>query len=174
MRRKHPAKEDLQYYSLSLGGYSYREIAGIFGVSVRTAWKGVQRARKAEAERAEAEQALADKVAAALVKEAEADPKKREPAWTRDRVPLFPLDSFTKESGCPHRGPLPVGSKFVCMVCHQSGMDHHPALRRDARADPKPEPAPTTVPILPEKKKDGGRKSEQWAPYAKNRGQSAA
>lgn len=58
-------------------------------------------------------------------------------------VPLFPIGSFTPRSECPHRGPIREGSVFCCMVCSKSGMDGHPALRRDPRTDPKPDPKPT-------------------------------
>src|SRR5262245_48791153 len=46
--------------------------------------------------------------------------------------PLFPVDSFTKRSKCPHHGPIPPGSSFVCMVCHQSAYDWHPDIKRPA------------------------------------------
>jgi hypothetical protein len=54
-------------------------------------------------------------------------------------VPLFPIEAFTPNSACPHHGPIRSGSAFCCMVCEQSGMDDHPALKRDPRTDPRPE-----------------------------------
>ncbi|WP_165251153.1 hypothetical protein [Paludisphaera soli] len=38
-------------------------------------------------------------------------------------------------------GPVPAGSVFICMVCHQGGKDGHPALPRDVRPLP-PDPEP--------------------------------
>ena len=55
-------------------------------------------------------------------------------------IPLFPASSFVPGSECGHRGPLPAGSPFVCMVCHESGHDDHPGLVRDPASDPPPEP----------------------------------
>jgi len=99
----------------------------------------------------------------------------RDPAWVRDMVPLFPIEALSYEgSRCPHRGPIRRDSVFVCMICHQSGMDHRPALKIDPARAPKPEPEPTTAPLLAPGKHDGSRKSEQWAPYAKGKGRSSA
>lgn len=56
-------------------------------------------------------------------------------------VSLFPVGSLTPQSSCPHRGPIPRGSRLVCMVCGQSGMDDYPGLRRDPQTDPLPEPS---------------------------------
>ena len=61
-------------------------------------------------------------------------------------VPLFPVTSYTPGSACPHHGPIGPGSRLCCMVCHQSGLDGHPALARDARSDPKPDPKPQPPP----------------------------
>jgi hypothetical protein len=56
--------------------------------------------------------------------------------------PKFPA-LFTPTSECPHDGPLPRGSKDVCMVCHKvgHGRRRHPdgrqaAARRPAEAAP--------------------------------------
>ncbi len=54
-------------------------------------------------------------------------------------VPLFPIGAFTPRSSCPHHGPIRSGSVFCCMVCSQSGLDDHPALKRDPITDPHPE-----------------------------------
>lgn len=169
MRRKHPDKEDLQYYSLSLGGYSYREIAAIFGVSVRTAWKGVQRARKAEADRAEAERALADAVAVALTTEATRKKEPREPSWTRDAVVNFGCRPYTPDTPCAHDGPYPAGSDQYCPNCHQSGRDGDPALRIDPAFAPKPEPkpAPRAVPLTRESKKQRRKRERREAAKAR-------
>jgi hypothetical protein len=56
--------------------------------------------------------------------------------------PIFPITSFTPLSACPHHGPIAKGSSLTCMVCGQSGMDGHPALRRDPRTEPKPDRNP--------------------------------
>jgi hypothetical protein len=60
-------------------------------------------------------------------------------------VPLFPIGAYTPQSGCGHRRPIEPGSSLCCMVCHTSGMDRHPALRRDPRTDPAPEPKPKAM-----------------------------
>jgi len=44
-------------------------------------------------------------------------------------IPLFPATSFVPGSPCPHHGPIPPGSDFVCMRCHQSGRDGHPIFQ---------------------------------------------
>lgn len=46
--------------------------------------------------------------------------------------PLFPVGPFTPESACPHRRPIPLGSRLCCMVCDQSGLDGHPHLKKTA------------------------------------------
>jgi hypothetical protein len=61
-------------------------------------------------------------------------------------VPLFPIGAYTPQSTCGHRRPIEAGSALCCMVCHQSGMDRHPALRRDPRSEPAPEPKPKPAP----------------------------
>ncbi len=54
-------------------------------------------------------------------------------------VPLFPVGAFTPQSTCPHHGPIRAGSSFCCMVCSRSGVDDHPALKRDSRTEPGPD-----------------------------------
>jgi hypothetical protein len=61
-------------------------------------------------------------------------------------VPLFPIGPYTPQSQCAHLRPIEPGSSLCCMVCHKSGMDRHPALRRDPRAEPAAEPKPRPVP----------------------------
>ncbi len=62
-------------------------------------------------------------------------------------IPLFPVGPFTPQSACGHYRPIEPGSAFCCVVCHSSGIDDHPALKRDPLTDPKPEPV--AVPIAP-------------------------
>jgi len=57
-------------------------------------------------------------------------------------IPLFPIGPYTPQSFCAHRQPIRLGSNLCCMVCHRSGMDHHPALQRDKATEPAPEPVP--------------------------------
>ncbi len=58
-------------------------------------------------------------------------------------VPLFPVLGFTPLDSCPHFGRIRRGSVFVCMVCHQSGMDHLDLpgwIDGEAKADETPPP----------------------------------
>ncbi len=71
-------------------------------------------------------------------------------------LPLFPIGSFTPQSTCPHREPIGRGSSLCCMVCHASGMDDHPGLRRDPDIDPSPEPEPAPAPGASELKASCG------------------
>lgn len=42
---------------------------------------------------------------------------------------------------------IPRGSLCTCAVCHKSGVDHLPIMKRDPATDPKPEPkVPATAP----------------------------
>jgi hypothetical protein len=65
-------------------------------------------------------------------------------------VPLFPIGPFTPQSVCPHRGEIRPGSALCCMVCLRSGMDNHPALKRDPRDEPRPDVkrAKRTLPVI--------------------------
>ena len=65
--------------------------------------------------------------------------------------PLFPVTTYDPRSLCPHRGPIEEDSPFVCMVCHFSGIEDHPALQRSQRTDPPPEPRPKAF-VAPLKK----------------------
>jgi hypothetical protein len=75
-------------------------------------------------------------------------------------IPLFPIGSFTPESTCPHHHPIGRGSTLCCMVCHASGMDDHPGLRRDPQADPSPEPEPEPA-VAESKTSDGPRETRK-------------
>lgn len=82
--------------------------------------------------------------------------------WTHVE-PLFPITSFTPESECPHRGPIPEGSSFVCMVCSQAGKDGWNALPLDVQplpADPEPTKPPKApdAPLIPESAKQRKRR----------------
>jgi hypothetical protein len=107
--------QDRHFLAMVRKGWSCRKIGLRHNVKTSTVYAAVSRARLAE-------------------RPAGAPP--RGPALE----PLFPVDSFTPDSACPHHGPIKRGSIFVCMVCHQSGLDNHPALRRVAAHDPQPEP----------------------------------
>ncbi len=63
-------------------------------------------------------------------------------------IPLFPIGCLTPQSECPHREPIGEGSALCCMVCHRSGMDSHPGLRRDPQTDPAPELKAGSAPDL--------------------------
>lgn len=134
VRRQHPEREDARYLAMRREGRTYQDIALLCGVSYETAWSGAKRAR------------LKQKQAAAPAAEPETPLHPRDPAWVRDMVMAFPVDSLTPGSSCPHHGPIKPGSMLVCGVCHQSGMDHRPALRRNPLTDPKPEPKPKSKP----------------------------
>ena len=64
--------------------------------------------------------------------------------------PLFPVVGLIPSSPCAHKWRIRLGSVFICMVCHQSGQDRHPALQRNPATDPKPEPKPKPL-LLPAK-----------------------
>jgi hypothetical protein len=146
-------QEDARYLELRRLGKTIETISWLCGVSTRTVRKGIQ--------------AAADRQRRAI--ESVTPTPLREPSFIREMVPLFPVGPYTRTSPCAHIGPIPKGSKFVCMApdCHQSGMDHHPALQRSPATDPTPAPKPPEKPSLPERVQDPKRKSEQWAPYAK-------
>lgn len=59
-------------------------------------------------------------------------------------TPIFGCQpGFTPQTTCANihpNGPIPHGSGNCCMAGHESGMDHHPALKRSKLTDPKPEP----------------------------------
>jgi hypothetical protein len=120
-------------------GVSRAEIAAREGLSVSRVQFGLCRARAVKrAAEAQGDAALGLALAGSdLV---------RQPRL----VPLFPIGPYTPESACPHRGPIRRGLVFCCMVCHRSGMDGHPALRRDPLTDPipDPKPPPSSTPVM--------------------------
>jgi hypothetical protein len=115
-------------------GTSTRSIAAREGLSCRRIQLGAARARAREASsrigclRGRDELRMRDSASTP-----------REPRHEPRLVPLFPIGPFTPQSVCPHRGAIRPGSVFCCMVCSRSGMDDHPALKRDPRSDPRPE-----------------------------------
>jgi hypothetical protein len=99
-------------------------------------------------------------------------------------VPLFPIGSFDRQrtrrdhrnedgrslivessvpSPCGHKGRIRKGSRLVCMVCHQSGLDHRKALQRNPATDPKPDkkPAPPKAKQLTSETRRQKRSREQ-------------
>lgn len=116
-KREIRATED-GWLTLRRGGMTVQEIADECGQPYAAVHEGISRARMRERRR----------------------PEQRKAPWKA--VPLFPLDSFTPHSRCPHHGPIRPYSSFVCMVCHATGRDNHPLLQRDPRTDPAPAPKP--------------------------------
>jgi hypothetical protein len=122
-------------------GYTIAEIAHREGLSRRRITTGIGRAREREVlsrKRNSCEREnvpVRDDEPVAGSGDAERDEARRPPRL----VPLFPIGAFTPQSTCPHHGPIRPGSVFCCMVCSQSGMDEHPALKRDPLTDPRPE-----------------------------------
>ena len=110
-------------------GMSPRAIATRSGVSVRQVREGIERARALE------NRCSKDNLTDGL------KPGRQDDLGFR-LIPLFPIGAFTPRAECPHRDTLERGSKLCCMVCHASGMDDHPGLRRDPQTDPSPEPQP--------------------------------
>ena len=104
-------------------GISINEIAMREGLGVRRVHYGVARARAQE-------------------RSCSTEDATRPPRL----IPLFPLGPLTPESVCRHNGPIEPGSLFCCVICHHSGIDDHPALKRDARTDPTPEAKPAPAP----------------------------
>ena len=122
-------------------GYSIKEIARREGLGCRRIQHGVSRARERGNQSHIRESRFSNdlhgrngKITASTGRVVRDDPN-RPPRL----VPLFPIGAFTPRSACPHHGPIRTGSDFCCMVCSQSGIDDHPALKRDPRTDPRPE-----------------------------------
>ena len=108
-------------------GVSLRKLADRDGVSVDRVRDGVERAKALEI------QCSGDEMS-------EKSGRRDEPEF--ELIPLFPIGSFTPQSTCSHRDPIEKGSRFCCMVCHTSGMDDHPALRRVPKTKASFVPAP--------------------------------
>lgn len=83
------------------------EIAGAAGLAEITVRRGIRRARQLDAGQAAA--------GAAADRDGRLDD-----AWV---LPLMPAGPLTPSSPCPHRGPLPGGSRTYCVVCDDSGLD---------------------------------------------------
>lgn len=54
---------------------------------------------------------------------------------------------------------IPKGSLCTCAVCHKSGVDHLPIMKRDPATDPKPESKATTPAAAEPKTRKEKRKS---------------
>ena len=69
-------------------------------------------------------------------------------------TPMFGIKPLTPFGRCPHHGPLPKGSPFVCMYCHKSGKDHYVYFRAVKAKKPEPVQGPASKPTkyLPSKK----------------------
>jgi len=87
-------------------------------------------------------------------------------------VPLFPVAAYTPNATCAHHGPIRRGSRFCCMVCHQSGMDDHPSLVLRPGDLPAPEPKRKPEPAAADPKTRLSRRErrrlqfEEWARQA--------
>jgi hypothetical protein len=142
-------------------GRSVAVIAAAEGVSRRTVQLALARAR--DADRPAGPQADPDADLESRIRDSSSAPKN---PWWLELVPLFPIGAFTPTSKCPHHGPIRPGSLFCCMVCSASGIDDHPALKRDPETDPRPEPSTRTpsAPTAPTKSTSGANPSSPLAP----------
>lgn len=102
-------------------GIGDRDIAIRERVSIRQVREGVERARQME------RTLTRDHVISDLKSGRQVD-------MGFQLMPLFPIASFTPQSTCGHNGPIRRGSSLCCMVCHSSGMDDHPGMRREEAA----------------------------------------
>jgi hypothetical protein len=73
-------------------------------------------------------------------------------------IPLFPVGPYTPHSSCGHYQPIPPGSRLCCMVCHCSGMDDHPALKRNLGREPIRECVPAVQRIVRETRRQRRRR----------------
>lgn len=119
-------------------GYSIKEIAKREGLGCRRIQYGVSRARERRNSSRTRESTSSNKLHRRDSK-IPASAIRDDPNRPPQLVPLFPIGAFTPGSACPHHGPIRPGSVFCCMVCSQSGVDDHPALKRDPQTDPRPE-----------------------------------
>lgn len=141
------ARDALWLYELTQGA-SVAQVARRSHLSCRQVQLGVTRARKREQERLQFSLSQESYPRESLQGRTNGPIRSTHAggtAWDDPRrlprlVPLFPIEPFTPQATCGHHGPIRPGSVFCCMVCSQSGMDGHPALKRDPRTDPRPEP----------------------------------
>jgi hypothetical protein len=119
-------------------GMSVRAIARRDGVAVDRVWFGIARAGAPEP-----------------------TPEQGKFARPPRLIPLFPIGSYTPQSPCPHREPIPLGSNLCCMVCFRSGMDHHPALQRNPATDPPRAPVPAPAPPVEKSSPETRRQRRQ-------------
>ena len=138
--REQTQRRDRLYLKAIRGGMPARAVAKRFNVGLRTVYDGLWRARLAERP---------------------AGPEPRQPR----SEPLFPIGSFTPASSCPHYGSIRPGSLFCCMVCHQSGVDSHPAMRRHP-SDPRPERRAEPKQPKPTRKQRRKTLTELYSPSA--------
>lgn len=124
---------DAEWLRLHRQGWTVAEIAKTSKSSHRLVEKGLARARATEASQAD----NLDVDSSSQTRDGETGVPV---PWWLELVPLFPIGAFTPRSECRHRGPIQPGSLDCCMVCSASGVDDHPALKRDPRTDPRPEP----------------------------------
>lgn len=135
-----------EWLRLHQEGKSTSAIAGGAGVSVQLVRRALARLREQDASRSQEETdagILPMRDGDGLEGSSPGSAAVRTPWWL-ELVPLFPIGAFTPASECPHRGPIRPGSLFCCMVCSQSGVDGHPAMKRDPATDPEPESAAPT------------------------------
>jgi hypothetical protein len=146
------ARDALWLYERS-SGVSVVKIARRSRLSCRQVQLGIARARKREQERlqvSDERDSLKRDDAQGCKTGSFSGPREASLGWEDLQrqprlVPLFPIGPFTPAAVCPHHGPIRSGSVFCCMVCSKSGMDGHPALQRNPRTDPQPEPRVATV-----------------------------
>jgi len=70
-------------------------------------------------------------------------------------LPIFPAVGFAPGSPCPHDGPLPAGSREVCMTCSRSGVDGIKLPRpEDVKPLPVDRPKPPPKPTKGESRKE--------------------
>lgn len=50
--------------------------------------------------------------------------------------PLFPVTSYTPQSGCPHRKRIKNGSCFICMVCQEGSARMEDEIERSEAPPP--------------------------------------
>ncbi len=53
---------------------------------------------------------------------------------------VIPFD-LTPKAACTHP-PIEVGDKVYCVLCHQTGIEDHPLLKRDPKNEPRRDKKP--------------------------------